>query len=313
MGRIGFALSAFLAAFILVQPAGAATVLFTNTAPITVPGCAQNDCSVQGRADPYPSTINVSGFRSPVAGIRVTLRGIEHTAPDDVDALLAPPTGPSVLLMSDACMGAPLTGQTLMFDTSGPPLPATSPCAPAVYAATNYGSPDPFVPPAPASPGVSSLAGLTGAKPNGAWRLFVMDDGISGGVGEITGGWRLELRVPTVAPAPAPVTCAGRPVTIAAGPGEDAIKGTAGRDVVNGMGGADTIKGRGGNDVICGGDGKDRLLGGRGKDVLRGEAGKDKLKGQGGKDKLKGGPGRDICVGGAKRDLAKGCERRKSI
>jgi hypothetical protein len=298
-------LSALLVAM-LTPPAHAA--LFTNPAPIDVPGCVEGDCSAGGAGAPYPSTIDVAGLPPAIANVRVTLRGIEHTDPDDIDALLVGPGSRRVLVMSDACAGSPLTGQTLMFDATGSALPASGSCPPAVYAASNYGTPDPFTPPAPGAPYGSSLSEFRGAPANGTWQLFVTDDNPGGGVGEITAGWRLEL-LPEL-------SCAGRPASVedlVGGAGNDVITGTSGPDVIFGLGGDDTINGLGGTDVICGGDGNDRLFGGRGNDLMRGESGDDTLKGQKGKDKLKGGPGRDVCAGGPKRDVAKGCEKRKSI
>jgi hypothetical protein len=297
MPRLGVTLAVLTASLAIAPPAGAS--LFTNTAPITVPGCVEMDCSVAGVGNPYPSSITVEGQPPALAGVRVTLRGIQHTEPSDIDALLVGPDGKATAFMSDACTGSQLTGQTLMFEEGFSPLPEFGSCAPAVYGATNYAEADPF--PAPAPPGSHSatFGKFKGAAANGSWRLFVVDDGPSGGVGSITGGWRLDL-LPEVA-------CAGKPGTVAGNVGTaggDILTGTPGPDVIFGLGGDDTINGLGGKDVICGGDGNDTLLGGPGKDILRGEAGRDKLKGQRGKD---------TCVGGAQRDKAKSCEKQKSI
>jgi subtilisin-like proprotein convertase family protein len=296
MPRLGFGLTVLLACLVLAPQAGAS--LYTNPAPIEVPGCAEMDCTTLGKANPYPSVITVDG-QPPVARIRVTLRGITHTAPEDLDVLLTGPAGQRVLLMSDACAGSPLDAVSLMFEDGHPAAPATGACAPNVYAPTNYGTSDPFSPPAPGAPFGASLSEFTGAEANGTWRLFVQDDSNLGGVGSLTGGWRLEL-LPQV-------SCAGRSPSDYANvgtSGDDFITGTPGPDVLFGLGGNDTINGAGGKDVICGGDGNDTLLGGPGKDNLRGEAGRDKLKGQG---------GRDVCVGGSQRDRAKACEKTKSI
>jgi hypothetical protein len=278
---------------------GADASTFTNITPITVPACAAGDCSAGGRADPYPATISVDGLPATVATVRVTLRAITHSTPDDIDALLVGPGGQKELLMSDACAGTPLTGQSFFFDDSGPLLPASGPCVNGTYRPTNYGTPDNFFAPAPSPPYNESLSEYAGAPSNGLWQLFVMDDNPAGGVGTIGGGWRLEL-LPRV-------SCAGKPATVAADvgtAGDDVLTGTPGPNVMIGLGGNDTIKGLGGNDVICGGEGNDKLFGGPGKDLLRGQAGRDKLKGQGGED---------TCVGGAKPDTARSCEKQKSI
>jgi Ca2+-binding RTX toxin-like protein len=297
MPRLGFGLAVLLASLVLAPEAGAS--LFTNIAPITVPGCAQNDCTTSGHGDPFPSTIHVDGL-PPVARVRVTVRGIDHTAPDDIDAQLVGPGGERVLFMSDACAGSPLSAVSLMFEDGHPTLPASGACAPAVYSPTNYGTPDPFEPPAPPAPYGASFSDFTGKSSNGDWKLFARDDlSGGGGVGEINGGWRLEL-LPQV-------SCAGRAPSDYANvgtSGADFITGTPGADVLFGLGGNDTINGLGGKDVICGGDGDDLLLGGPGKDLLRGEGGRDKLRGQGGKD---------TCAGGGGKDRAKACEKVKSL
>jgi len=297
MPRLGLAFAAILASLVLAPQAAAS--LFTNTAPIEVPGCALMDCTTQGEGNPYPSAIDVEGLPPTLTKIRVTLRGISHTEPGDIDALLVGPSGRKELFMSDSCAGSPLDAVSLMFEDGAPVLPQTGPCAPAVYGSTNYTGSDIFPAPAPGPPYLSALRQFAGEPSNGTWRLFINDDSSAGGVGTIGGGWRLE-----VLPA---VTCAGHAATEYANvgsSGNDVITGTPGPDVLFGLGGDDTINGLGGKDVICGGDGNDLLLGGPGKDLLRGEGGRDKLKGQG---------GRDTCVGGSLPDKAKACEKTKSI
>jgi len=289
-------LALLLASLAVAPPASAS--LFTNTAPIEVPGCAESDCTTQGPGSPYPSTISVDGLPA-IAKIRVTLRGITHTAPEDIDALLVGPGGKRELFMGDACAGSPLNAVSLMFEDGAPVLPQTGPCAPAVYGSTNYGPSEIFTVPAPGPPYISALRQFAGEPSSGTWRLFVNDDSNLGGVGSVSGGWRLEV-LPQV-------SCAGKAPSDYANvgtSGDDFITGTPGPDVLFGLGGNDSINGLGGKDVICGGDGDDILLGGPGKDRLRGEAGRDRLKGQGGKD---------TCVGGAQRDKAKSCEKEKSV
>jgi hemolysin type calcium-binding protein len=289
-----------LVAVLAAAPAAAST--FSNSAVILVPACLQGDCLGMGRAEPYPSTISVDGLPGTVARASVTLRGIAHPAPDEIDALLVGPGGQKELLISDACgTGAtPLTGQTFTFDDLGPALTSTGPCASGTYKPTNFGSPDPFTPPAPAPPYGVALSEYAGGPPNGVWQLFVTDDGPNGSVNNpIAGGWSLEL-LPNA-------TCGGTAATRAASvgtAGDDLLVGTQGPDVMLGLGGNDTIQGFAGKDIECGGPGRDKLVGGDGKDRLLGE---------GGKDTLKGGNGRDTCKGGPKPDSAKSCEKQKSI
>jgi Ca2+-binding RTX toxin-like protein len=117
---------------------------------------------------------------------------------------------------------------------------------------------------------------------------------------------------PITGPGGAPVTCKGKPATIAGTNGNDVRTGSQGRDVIVGLGGSDTLSGLGGNDVICGGAGKNPQRPGAG-DLLKGGKGNDALYGQKGNDRLKGDRGADLCNGGKGKDTAGKCEVEKSI
>lgn len=284
--------------------AGAST--FSNPAPIAAPASG-----TLGPASPYPSTISVAGM--PVglaAGPRVTLNGLAHGFPRDLDILLVGPEGSSFvgqrsLLMSDVCGSnlTALTGQNFTFVPSGglvlPANPAST-CQGGISAPTdNDPASDAF--PAPAPPVVSpaNLAQFAGTKTNGTWQLWANDD-LGGGVGTIAGGWSLEL-LPKV-------KCGGKQATsyaLVGTPGDDLISGTSANDVVVGLGGDDRVQTGLGKDVICGGGGDDRIFAG---------SGADRLFGQAGNDQLGGGVGRkDVCSGGKGKDRAPQCEKRKGI
>src|SRR5262249_1628412 len=66
---------------------------FTNSSPISIPS--------GGPGTPYPSTIMVSGINTQLLKLTVTLTGLTHTQPDDLDILLVGPNGQTTLLMSD--------------------------------------------------------------------------------------------------------------------------------------------------------------------------------------------------------------------
>src|SRR4029079_6570131 len=84
---------------------------FTNSTSISVPASSKS-----GPGSPYPSTITVSGFTNVVSKVTVTLIGVQHNIPDDMDIVLVGPTGEKVMLMSDAGGMTAISGLTLIFD-----------------------------------------------------------------------------------------------------------------------------------------------------------------------------------------------------
>lgn len=175
----------------------AAINTFANTASISIgPGA--------GAASLYPSSIVVSGLVGNILDVNVTLHGVDHNRPDDLDVLLAGPGGQSVILTSDACGNLSPGGADFTFDdeASGP-LPDTdggTPCATGTYQPWNYtgsGS-DGYFAPAPAGPYGSTLSDFDGTNPNGTWSLYIMDDRDSYG-GSIA-GWSLTIETAPVGP-----------------------------------------------------------------------------------------------------------------
>ena len=101
----------------------------------------------------------------------------------------------------------------------------------------------------------------------------------------------------------------GAAITIAAGAGNDVVRGGEGVEVVDGGDGADKLEGRGGADTILGGPGDDPILEGQGgADVVRGGDGNDTLRGDKHNDPvspdvLDGGPGYDQIDGDWEVDM----------
>jgi subtilisin-like proprotein convertase family protein len=126
----------------------------------------------------------------------VTLRGLTHAFPSDLDVLLTSPSGANVMLMSDVDGGPPgVVSVAYTFDdAAASPLPVASNAPSGVYRPTNdnSGGPDALPAPAPAGPYGTALAGVTGRTPNGNWSLYVFDDA-GGDVGSIGSGWLLTL------------------------------------------------------------------------------------------------------------------------
>jgi len=129
-----------------------------------------------------------------ITKISVTVDGLTHTAPDDIDMLLVSPTGKKVLLMSDAGGRNPISNIQLVFSpTAGRTLPDESVITAGTYLPADYEpGADIFPNPAPAGPYSSSLSDFIGTSPVGTWSLYVFDDA-SSDVGQLTGGWTLSI------------------------------------------------------------------------------------------------------------------------
>ena len=172
----------------------ASTVSFNSASALTIPNGAP--ATTIGAAAPYPSNINVSGVTGTVSKVTVTLNGLTHTNPDDLDILLVGPTGQKVLLVSD-CGGADDLGNlSFTLDDAGANLPNATLIGAGNYHPTNYGDGDTFNAPAPAGPYAEpSLAVFNNLNPNGTWSLYLMDDA-DGDTGSLT-GWRLNITTTT--------------------------------------------------------------------------------------------------------------------
>ncbi len=181
----------------------APSVVFSNPALITI-----NDTAA---ANPYPSTITASGLGSSITNVTVTLTGLNHTFPNDVDIMLVGPGGQSAVLMSDVGGSTDAVNANVTFSDAGAPFPAA--VVTGTFVPTNSGPGDVFPAPAPASGG-SALSVFNGTNGNGTWSLYVVDD-LGGDVGTITGGWSIDIT------APAAGVCAAPPANMVAWyPGE---------------------------------------------------------------------------------------------
>jgi subtilisin-like proprotein convertase family protein len=169
-------------------PAPRFTSNFTNATAIAIPLTGTS-----GPASPYPSAISVSGITGSIAAVQVTLNGLTHTFPDDIDIMLAGPAGTNALIMSDVGGGTDVAGINItLSDTAASSLPDSTVLSSGTFRPTNIGVGDTFAPPAPAPSGGSALSVFNGTDPNGTWNLWVVDD-LSGDTGSLTGGWTLTL------------------------------------------------------------------------------------------------------------------------
>ena len=194
----------------------ALAVTFTNSGAISITDAVPKPT----KATPYPSAIAVSGLAGTITDVNVTLNGLTHSAPDDIDVLVTSPGGGKVLVMSDAGDTFPVSQAiNLTFDDSASSsLPDSTSLSGGTYKPTNHGSTgadDPFCvgepdettagfpTPAPASPYSSALSAFQGQVANGTWNIYVTDD-CAGGTGSFASGWTLDITM-----GPTAVTVAG--------------------------------------------------------------------------------------------------------
>ena len=168
---------------------GSAT--FQNQSQITI-----NDFAT---ANPYPSSITVSGLVGQVSHVTATLNSFQHIIPQDVNVLLVGPGGQNAVLMAHAGTNVSVSGLTLTFDSAAaaPALPQGARLTSGTFSPTLYGVAASFPAPAVPSPYGNSLDAFKTAAPNGSWSLYVLDD-TKGADGKIVGGW--SLSVDTVVP-----------------------------------------------------------------------------------------------------------------
>jgi len=180
---------------------------FSSDAAITIPtGISQFG---HGPATPYPTTIDVHGFKKArILDVNLTLRGFSHAWSSDVDMLLVAPDGRNTIVLSDvgsdfSSLEAAVSNITIKLDDEaaaglpegdGHPLTAGS-FQPADTDSWNQAN-ETFFAPAPVPSASVALAKFDGINPNGQWRLFVVDDSAND-VGSIAGGWTLEITAKT--------------------------------------------------------------------------------------------------------------------
>ena len=178
-------------------------------------------CTTLGAAAaPYPSNIIVAGGPLQIDAIRVTLFGVYHVFPDNMDFLLVGPNGAKYLMMADAGGSLPLNepGVNLIFsDAAGQVLPDSAPLTAGTFEPTNWEPGQASFPaPAPAAPynEPGSTVGGTGTQTfagnfpmfsnsNGTWSLYMRDDaGLvevpSAITGCVNGGWSIQF-IPSTA------------------------------------------------------------------------------------------------------------------
>src|ERR1700752_16369 len=188
----------------------ATTTSFSNSGFIEI--SAVNASQEPEPGIPYSSDIDVLGLTGVVSNISVTLNGLSHASPDDLDMLLVGPSGQTFHFWSDVggANAVENISVTIAYN-EGTPLPDTA----ALLDGTTYRpfnadtAGDEFPVPAqggpygePSNAGTATFAsifnGLTADQVNGTWNLFITDD-TDGNGGSIAQGW--SLNISTVIPS----------------------------------------------------------------------------------------------------------------
>jgi subtilisin-like proprotein convertase family protein len=203
--------------------ADAATTTFNAPAPLAInnhlyaptSGGAAVTIPAMGPATTYPAPLTVTGISGTITDVNVTLIGLEHSYPADLDVMLVGPGGQHVVLMSDVGSDVPVTDLNVVLDDEGgSPLPSATALTTGVFQPTNVGPGDTFPAPAPSSlTAATALSAFDGTNPNGTWKLYVVDDNIND-AGSLSHGWKLTIDT-TASSAPYP---AALPVSGVVGP-----------------------------------------------------------------------------------------------
>jgi len=178
------------------------TFSFSNTNPIGI-----NDTGTPPTTGSlYPSSISVSGLNfQTISHLSITLDGLTHSFPSDLDIVLAGPGGQLSMLMSEVGGDSkfPVSDLTLTLDDlAANSLPINSALTSGTFQPTRQFPTLGFQFPSPAPAGSSSapaaLSVFNGTDPNGTWSLFVVDESTPDS-GTISRGWTMNI---TTVPEP---------------------------------------------------------------------------------------------------------------
>jgi subtilisin-like proprotein convertase family protein len=187
--------SAILAVLLIVLglPASGQTVTFSNSTFTTL----NDSSSPPTKAQSYPLNITVSGMANPTQ-VTVTLNGLWHPRPEDLDIALVSPAGTRLKLMSDVGGTSQTSNATFTFDDNASQTIINSIFSSSYRVSDASTSPtDSFPTPGPSNFNATTLSAFNGANPNGTWSLYIVDDtaGPASGTKTIS-GWSLNLSVP---------------------------------------------------------------------------------------------------------------------
>jgi subtilisin-like proprotein convertase family protein len=149
-----------------------------------------------GAASPYPGNLVVSGVPGTITGLTVSVNGLSHTWPSDIDMLLVAPGGQKVMLLSDAGGGTAISNVNLTFSDAAA-ANVTGALTSGTFKPTNLGGTDTMPAGPPAGANGATLSLFNGLNPNGTWQLYVADDEAPDS-GSISGGWSMNITTKTV-------------------------------------------------------------------------------------------------------------------
>lgn len=198
---LAFTGTALLAVSFLFLGAASATANegITGGGSITIPGTG-----TAGPGNPFPSSGTMSGVPGTITSVQLTLTGLFHTFPDDLQVVLQSPAGQSVMLLGMCGGGPDAMNATITFADGAPavgmPL-ASGTVSPTVcnpVALDSY----PLPAPAPALPYEATLASMNGFEPNGQWNLWIFDS--LGGDSGTLASWTVSVttEVPAIVVTP---------------------------------------------------------------------------------------------------------------
>ena len=211
-------------AALLALALGATLLAATDASPAGA-AARTGDAGISGMdAASQLAILDVDGLGGVVTDVRVTLNGLSHTFPDDLDVMLTGPDSGGVVLMSDACGTGDLAGANITFDDDAAAvIPNATACASGSYRPADIDTfgdtEDAF---SVAAQRDATLSAFDGTNPNGTWGLQVIDD--SAGDPTTLESWTLRfetgpanLRIggaTTSSPYPRTVTVSGQAGTI---------------------------------------------------------------------------------------------------
>lgn len=145
---------------------------FSSSTPITISD------RESGSATPYP-LITVVDAKGKILDVNVSLEGLTHGRPDDLDVMVVGPRGQCAKVLSDAGDTGDLNGDgidLILDDEASSSPPDDGQLTSGKFKPANYEGADQFPKPAPTDCDNTKLSVFDGTKARGDWKLYVVDD-----------------------------------------------------------------------------------------------------------------------------------------